>query len=118
MSSSVFVPKTVGANYDLPEELKALAPVRDHVNVYTNFNAYRDTAPNLCHYSGWVITRAGTAPMGGEDRPGRDARCDDLAQDRPHHAIPDADRDRDRRHPHQLQLRERQLAERGRVVAA
>jgi len=70
MSSSVFVPKKVGADYDLPEELQALAPVREHVNVYTGFNAYRDTAPNLCHYSGWIITRAGSAPMGGEDRPG------------------------------------------------
>src|SRR4051794_39216771 len=39
MNSKIFVPKTVGARYDLPEELQALEPVRDQVNVYTNFNA-------------------------------------------------------------------------------
>ena len=70
MSSKIFVPKKVGADYDLPEELSALSRVRDHVNLYTNFNAYRDTAPNLCHYSGWVITRAGSAPTGIDDKPG------------------------------------------------
>ncbi len=70
MNSNVFVPKTVGANYDLPEELAALSRVREHVNLYTNFNAYRDSAPNLCHYSGWIILRTGTAPIVQEDRPG------------------------------------------------
>ena len=42
MSSRVFIPKTVGAKYDLPEEFEALEKVRDYVNVYTNFNAYRE----------------------------------------------------------------------------
>ena len=70
MNSSVFVPKTVGANYDLPEELSALEPVRQHINLYTNFNAFRDSAPNLCHYSGWIILRTGSTPIGPEDRPG------------------------------------------------
>jgi hypothetical protein len=70
MNSSVFVPKTLGENYDLPEELSALSAVRQHVNLYTNFNAFRDSAPNLCHYSGWIILRTGAAPIGPEDRPG------------------------------------------------
>jgi len=70
MNSQVFIPKTVGANFDLPEELAALATVREHINVYTNFNAFRDSAPNLCHYSGWIILRTGAAPIGAEDRPG------------------------------------------------
>jgi hypothetical protein len=70
MNSQVFIPKTVGANYDLPEELSALAPVKDHINVYTNFNAFRDSTPNLCHYTGWIILRTGSAPIGAEDRPG------------------------------------------------
>ena len=70
MNAKVFVPAKLGANYDLPEEIAALAPVRDHINVFTNFNALRDTAPNLCHYSGWVIMRTGIAPMAIEDRPG------------------------------------------------
>ena len=36
--------------------------VRQHINIYTNFNAMRDSAPNLCHYSGWIILRSGSAP--------------------------------------------------------
>jgi hypothetical protein len=70
MNSTVFVPKTVGADYDLPEELAALAPVRQHINLYTNFNAFRDSAANFCHYTGWIILRTGSAPIGPEDRPG------------------------------------------------
>ena len=70
MNSKIFVPSKTGAGYDLPEELAALAPVRDHVNVFTGFNAMRDSSPNLCHYSGWIITRAGAAPIGPEDKPG------------------------------------------------
>jgi len=70
MDSQVFVPKTVGAGWELPEELAALANIRQQINLYTNFNAMRDSSPNLCHYTGWIITRTGSAPIGPEDRPG------------------------------------------------
>jgi hypothetical protein len=70
MDSKIFVPGKVGSGFELPEELGALANVRQHVNVYTNFNAMRDSSPNLCHYSGWIILRTGSAPIGAEDRPG------------------------------------------------
>ena len=70
MASNVFVPKKTGAGFDLPEEIAALEGVRDDINVFTNFNAFRDSSPNLCHYSGWVISRTGQAPNNGEDRPG------------------------------------------------
>lgn len=70
MDDKVFIPKTLGANYDLPEEIAALSKVRDHVSLYTNFNAFRDASPNLCHYTGWVISRTGIAPVSQEDRPG------------------------------------------------
>jgi hypothetical protein len=69
-NSKVFVPKKLGAGYDLPGEIAALANVRDDVNVFTGFDAFRDSAPNLCHYTGWIITRTGQAPTGSEDRPG------------------------------------------------
>src|SRR5689334_6952567 len=55
MSKSIFVPKKTGMGFDLPEEIAALAPVRDKINLYTNFNGFRDSAPNLCHKTGWVI---------------------------------------------------------------
>ena len=59
-----------GGADQLPDELAALKGVREHVNVFTNFNAFRDSAPNLCHYTGWIITRTGSAPIGQDDRPG------------------------------------------------
>jgi len=70
MSESIFVPKNTGANFDLPEEIAALAPVQEHINLYTNFHVFRDDAPNLCHHSGWVVLRSGTAPYTSENRPG------------------------------------------------
>lgn len=70
MSESIFVPKKTGPNFDLPEEIAALAPVQEHINLYTNFHVFKDDAPNLCHHSGWVVLRSGIAPMTSENRPG------------------------------------------------
>ncbi len=70
MDKEIFVPKKVGANFDLPEEIAMLAPVRDHINLFTSFNGFRDAAPNLCHLTGWVISRTGMAPMNQTDLPG------------------------------------------------
>jgi len=70
MAQKVFVPKKTGANFDLPEEIEALAPVRDHINLYTNLTSFRDTYSNLCHYTGWVIQRTGSAPKDSNDIPG------------------------------------------------
>src|SRR5215831_17903887 len=38
MTASQFVPKKVGPDYDLPQELAALKDVKQHVNVFTNYN--------------------------------------------------------------------------------
>ncbi|MBT8132120.1 MAG: DUF1552 domain-containing protein, partial [Gammaproteobacteria bacterium] len=70
MSESIFVPKKTGPAFDLPEEIAALAPVQEHINLYTNFHVFKDDAPNLCHHSGWVVLRSGIAPMTRENRPG------------------------------------------------
>ena len=70
MSESIFVPKRTGPDFDLPEEIAALAPVQQHINLYTNFHVFKDDAPNLCHHSGWVVLRSGNAPMTRENRPG------------------------------------------------
>ncbi|MGE3476407.1 MAG: DUF1552 domain-containing protein [Rhodospirillaceae bacterium] len=69
MTSKIFVPKKTGADFDLPEELESLAPVRDKLNLFTNMTAFRDATENLCHYTGWVILLTGNSPNGGEDRP-------------------------------------------------
>lgn len=70
MSKSIFVPKKVGKDFDLPEEIEMFAPIRDKMNLYTNYNAFRDAAPNLCHTTGWVILRSGSAPLNQNSKPG------------------------------------------------
>lgn len=70
MSKSIFVPKKTGPGFDLPEEIAMFAPIRDKMNLYTNYNAFRDAAPNLCHTTGWVILRSGEAPLNGNAKPG------------------------------------------------
>jgi hypothetical protein len=70
MASKVFVPKKFGADFDLPEEISALAPVKDKINLLTNFTAFRDTYQNLCHYTGWVIQMSGSTPKAAGDLPG------------------------------------------------
>ena len=69
MNRQIFVPKTFGANYDLPEEIASWVRVRDHINLITNTTAFSDDAPVPCHYTGWVIARTGTAPMDGSSIP-------------------------------------------------
>lgn len=70
MNSKVFIPKKTGMNYDLTEEIASWAPVQKHINLFTNLTAYRDNMPLLCHTSGWVIQRTGSAPKDGTDIPG------------------------------------------------
>jgi Protein of unknown function (DUF1552) len=70
MSKVIFVPSKTGADFDLPEEIACLASVRDKINLFTNFNAMRDAMPNLCHTTGWIILRSGSAPANTNSRPG------------------------------------------------
>ncbi len=70
MSKDIFVPKRTGADFDLPPEIAPLASVQKHINLFTNFNVFKDAAPNLCHHTGWVILRSGIAPLSSENRPG------------------------------------------------
>lgn len=70
MSKEVFVPKKTGRDFDLPEEIAVLAPIQQHINLFTNFDVFKDDAPNLCHHSGWVVLRSGIAPTSRPNRPG------------------------------------------------
>jgi len=70
MSEAVFVPKKTGAGFDLPPEIQTLAPIQEHINLFTNFHVFKDAAPNLCHHSGWVLLRSGIAPLTAENKPG------------------------------------------------
>ena len=62
MNKAIFVPKKTGTGFDLPEEIASLANVRDHVNLLTNATYFRDSYQNLCHFTGWVVSRTGAAP--------------------------------------------------------
>jgi len=70
MAQKIFVPTKTGANYELLEENAMLAPVKDKINLLTNFTAFRDTFQNLCHYTGWVIQMSGSTPSSANDKPG------------------------------------------------
>ena len=70
MASKIFVPKKTGANWEITEEMEALRGVQKHINVLTNFTAFRDTYQNLCHYTGWVIQMSGSTPQTANDKPG------------------------------------------------
>ncbi len=70
MTKSIFVPKKVGANWEITEEMESLRGIQKHINVLTNFTAFRDTYENLCHYTGWIIGRTGIAPSNQTDKPG------------------------------------------------
>jgi hypothetical protein len=70
MAQKVFVPKKLGADFDLQEETASLAPVKDKINLFTNYTAFRDTFQNLCHYTGWVIQMSGSTPQSANDKPG------------------------------------------------
>ncbi|TDG14943.1 DUF1552 domain-containing protein [Seongchinamella unica] len=71
VDEAIFVPRTVGAGYDLTRQLSPLGELRKHVNVYTNFNVSTDGKPNLCHYTGWVALRSGIVPAARGDLPGQ-----------------------------------------------
>ncbi|MGE3334643.1 MAG: DUF1552 domain-containing protein [Rhodospirillaceae bacterium] len=70
MQRNIFVPDKVGADFDLKEESAAFAPIKQHMNLLTNFTAFRDDCPLLCHSSGWIISRSGIAPKANGDNPG------------------------------------------------
>jgi Protein of unknown function (DUF1552) len=71
VNHNIFTPTIVGPNYDLPLQMQPLEKVKQHVNVFTNYNVLTDGRPNLCHYTGWVALRCGVAPAGRGQLPGQ-----------------------------------------------
>lgn len=58
-------PSKLGADYDLKEELRPIAPYKDKVTVFSNFNCALGGRPNLVHWSGVMATLSGAAPIQG-----------------------------------------------------
>lgn len=59
MTPQRFVPTKAGADWELTPELKYIADVRQHINLFTGFKAILDGKPNLPHISGMQAIRAG-----------------------------------------------------------
>jgi hypothetical protein len=58
-------PSKLGVDYDLKEELRPIAPYKDKVTVFSNFNCALGGRPNLVHWSGVMATLSGAAPIQG-----------------------------------------------------
>lgn len=69
MDKSVWVPKKVGSDYDLPEQLTPLKNVKQHVNILSNFNVPTGGRPNLCHFTGSAALRTAMVPASRTDLP-------------------------------------------------
>lgn len=65
VNSARWFPSRLGKDYDLKPELAPIAPWRDKVSVFSNFNCILDGKPNLVHWSGVMATLTGTAPLKG-----------------------------------------------------
>ncbi|CAN7274885.1 DUF1552 domain-containing protein [Phenylobacterium sp. LjRoot225] len=55
-------PTKIGAGYDLPFELKPIAPYSDKISILSGFDVPLDGKPNLPHNSGGIGIRTGVAP--------------------------------------------------------
>jgi hypothetical protein len=65
VNTARWFPGKLGTDYDLKEELRPIAPYKDKVTVFSNFNCILDGKPNLVHWSGVMATLSGTAPVKG-----------------------------------------------------
>jgi hypothetical protein len=65
VNATRWFPDKVGANYDIKDEMKPLAPFKDKLSVFSHFDCILDGRPNLVHWSGIMATLAGSAPLTG-----------------------------------------------------
>jgi hypothetical protein len=65
VNTARWFPERVGKGYDLKEELRPIAPYKDKVTVFSNFNCILDGKPNLVHWSGVIATLAASTPTKG-----------------------------------------------------
>lgn len=65
VNTARWFPSKLGADYDLKPELQPIAPFKDKVSIFSNFNCILDGKPNLVHWSGVMATLTGTAPLKG-----------------------------------------------------
>src|ERR1700723_255991 len=57
-----WIPNKQGTDYDMPAEIKVLAPFKDRLSVFSGFKAIVDGKPAVVHYTGSMSILTGTAP--------------------------------------------------------
>jgi hypothetical protein len=57
-----WIPQNTGLNYDMPAEIKVLAPFKDRLSVFSGFRAVTDGKQAVVHYSGQMSILTGSAP--------------------------------------------------------
>ena len=62
LTKALYLPKTVGANYEDMPQLASLKPYKSKLNLLSGFRAYVDDKPNIQHWTGNAAITTGTAP--------------------------------------------------------
>ncbi len=57
-----WIPQKIGTDYDMPAEIKVLAPYKDRLSVFSGFKAIVDGKPAVVHYTGSMSILTGSAP--------------------------------------------------------
>jgi hypothetical protein len=62
LTKALYLPKTVGANYEDTPQLASLKPYKQKLNLLSGFRAYVDDKPNIQHWTGNAAITTGIAP--------------------------------------------------------
>jgi hypothetical protein len=62
LTKALYLPKTIGANYEDTPQLASLKPYKGKLNLLSGFRAYIDDKPNIQHWTGNAAITTGTAP--------------------------------------------------------
>jgi hypothetical protein len=62
LTKALYLPKTVGPNYDDTPQLASLKPYKSKLNLLSGFRAYVDDKPNIQHWTGNAAISTGIAP--------------------------------------------------------
>src|SRR5258706_3809766 len=62
LTKALYLPKTVGANYEDTPQLASLKPYKKKLNLLSGFRAYVDDKPNIQHWTGNAAITTGIAP--------------------------------------------------------
>ena len=62
LTKELFVPKTIGANYETTQQLAPLEPYKKKISVFSGLRAIVDDNPNFQHWTGLAAITTGISP--------------------------------------------------------